>query len=79
MAHPFTYPLPMPRSTALLVVFGALTAAGFGVIGSARPAHAVAQCRFDTHSPFFLPTDNVYQRPLPLVPHSAELGGPCRL
>ncbi|GAS88604.1 hypothetical protein [Mycolicibacterium brisbanense] len=79
MAHPFTNPLPGPRSTALLVVFGALMAAAFGVVGSAEPAQAAAQCRFDTHSPMFLPTDDVYQRPLPLVPHAAELGGPCRL
>ncbi|MEE6163850.1 MULTISPECIES: hypothetical protein [unclassified Mycolicibacterium] len=79
MAHPFTDPLPMPRSTALLVVFGALTAAAFGVVGSAEPAHAAAQCRFDTHGPLFLPTDDVYRHPLPVVPHAAELGGPCRL
>lgn len=79
MTHPFTSPLRMPRSTALLVVFGALTAAAFGAVGSAEPARASAQCRFDIHSPFFLPTDDVYQRPLPLVQHSAELGGPCRL
>ncbi|OBC11525.1 hypothetical protein A5784_33940 [Mycobacterium sp. 852013-50091_SCH5140682] len=79
MAHPFTDPLPKPRTTALLVVFGALTAAAFSVVGSAEPAHAAAQCRFDTHSLLFVPSDAAHQRPVPLVPHVAELGGPCRL
>ncbi|ORA22045.1 hypothetical protein [Mycobacterium aquaticum] len=79
MAHPFTYPVLMPRTTALLVVFGALTAAAFSVVGSAEPAPAAAQCRFDTHSLLFVPTDAAHQRPLPLMPHAAELGGPCRV
>lgn len=79
MAHPFTSPLAMPRSIALLVVFGALTAAAVGALGSAEPARASAQCRFDIHNQFFLPTDDVYQRLLPVVQHSAELSEPCRL